>query len=34
VEEWGALGELMYKALGRPELQEALKDSELAYGEI
>jgi hypothetical protein len=34
VEEWGALGELMYKALGLPELQEALKGSELAYGEI
>jgi hypothetical protein len=34
VEEWGALGELMYKALALPELQAALKDSELAYGEI
>jgi hypothetical protein len=34
VEEWGALGELMFKALALPELQLALKDSELAYGEI
>jgi len=34
VEEWGALGELMYKALALPVLQLALKDSELAYGEI
>jgi hypothetical protein len=34
VEEWGALGELMYKALALPVLQLAVKDSELAYGEI
>jgi hypothetical protein len=34
VAEWGALGELMYKALALPELQLALKDSALAYGEI
>jgi len=33
-EEWRALGELMTNALALPEPQFALKDSELAYGEI
>ena len=33
-DEWAALCELMAQGLALPELQPALKDSELAYGEI
>lgn len=34
VAEWGALGELMDRALALPELHSILKDSALAYGEF
>lgn len=34
LEEWRDYGELMDKALDLPELQPALEDSVLAYGEI
>jgi hypothetical protein len=33
-EEWRSLGELMAKALALPELQPAMEDATLAYGEI